>query len=441
MAGWARLRAAETGAPGMSPEFMTIFSRLLEERMDPRISGHKRWRFGLGVATVGLTLAACGSSAATGGSGSPSSQGTPGQPIYLGYNGELSGPSAAFGVPTLHGVQLAIEELNNSGGIGNRPINLTVYDNEGNASKAVSLQNKIVGDPQNIAMIGLNFGADNKAALPVSDAAGMPTFTFDWVGLSYGGPTRYAVTIDVVADNAKLFSLFKTAKFQSAKKVAVWAADTPVFQAANTAAVKQIQDATGIVPKLIYFPAGTTDYSAQAEQLIQYQPDVVLDSGATAADMVGPIKEAKRQGALPNTLWISTTFVIPGVTTIAGPQTVAGGITVSLVDFNKKAVKDLAAKVKAKYSENLSYGQVQGYDAMMTLATAMKKPGALASRSALNSAIDGLQNVKPVGGPEGYTFSFAPGGGKQHDAFSSVDAYSFILLQPDGSFGAYTPGQ
>jgi ABC-type branched-subunit amino acid transport system substrate-binding protein len=213
-----------------------------------------------------------------------------------------------------------------------------------------------------------------------------------------------------------------------------------VFQEANKSAVKQITDATGITPKLVYFPAGTTDYSAQAEQLIQYQPDVVLDSGATAADMVGPIKEAKRQGALANTMWISTTFVIPGVTTIAGPQTVAGGITVSLVDFNKKAVKDLAAKVKAKYGENLSYGQVQGYDAMMTLAKAMKKPGALASRSALNSAIDSLQNVKPVGGPEGYTFSFGPGGGKQHDAFSSVDAYSFILLLPDGSFGAYTPG-
>ncbi|HEV7680384.1 MAG TPA: ABC transporter substrate-binding protein [Candidatus Dormibacteraeota bacterium] len=406
--------------------------------MDSHSIFSRRWRPAVGLAGMGLVLAACGSST---NNSTASNAAASGPPIYIGYNGELSGPSAAFGVPTLHGTQLAVDEINSSGGIGGRPVSLTVYDNEGNASKAVSLQSKIVGDSKNLAMIGLNFGADNKAALPVSDAAGMPTFTFDWVGLSFAGPTRYAVTIDVVADNAKLFSLFKTTKFQSAKKIAIWAADTPVFQAANAAAAKQIQDATGIVPKLIYFPAGTTDYSAQAEQLIQYAPDVVLDSGATAADMVGPIKEVKRQGALPNTIWISTTFVIPGVTTIAGPATVAGGITVSLVDFNKASVKSLAAKVKAKYSgENLSYGQVQGYDAMMTLATAMKKPGALASRSALNAAIDGLQNVKPIGGPEGYTFSFAPGAGKQHDAFSSVDAYSFILLQPDGSFGAYVPG-
>ncbi|HXA29703.1 MAG TPA: ABC transporter substrate-binding protein [Candidatus Angelobacter sp.] len=398
---------------------------------------------GLGLATVGLTLAACGSSNnTTGGSGSsPTSKAATGQPIYLGYNGELSGPSAAFGVPTLHGVQLAIDEINANGGVNNRPISLTVYDNAGNASKAVSLQSQIVGDSRNLAMLGLNFGADNKAALPVSDAAGMPTFTFDWTGLSYAGANRYAVTVDVVADNAKLFTLFKTPKFQSAKKIAIWAADTPVFRTANEGAAKQIQDATGIVPNLIYFPNGTTDYSAQAEKLIQYAPDVVLDSGATASDMVGPLKEAKRQGALANTIWISTTFVIPGVTTIAGPATTAGGITVSLVDFTKQAVKTLAAKVQAKYSESLSYGQVQGYDSMMTLFAALKKPGALASRTALNTAIDSLQNVKPVGGPEGYTFSFSAGAGKQHDAFGSMDAYSFILLEPDGTLGAYVPGQ
>jgi ABC-type branched-subunit amino acid transport system substrate-binding protein len=410
--------------------------------MDPRNSVRRQWRLVTGLATVGVTLAACGSSGGgASGSSSSSAKGATGQPIYVGYNGELSGPSAAFGVPTLHGAQLAVEEINAAGGIGNRPITLTVYDNEGNASKAVSLQSKIVGDANNLAMVGLNFGADNKAALPVSDAAGMPTFTFDWTGLSYAGPTRYAVTVDVVADNAKLFTIFKTPKFQSAKKIAVWAADTPVFRTANEAAAKQIQDATGIVPNLIYFPNGTTDYSAQAEKLIQYAPDVVLDSGATASDMVGPIKEAKRQGALANTIWISTTFVIPGVTTIAGPATVAGGITVSLVDFNKPEVKTLESKIKAKYNESLSYGQVQGYDAIMTMAAAMKKPGALASRAALNTAVDSLQNVKPVGGPPGYTFSFSAGAGKQHDAFGTPEAYSFILLEPDGSLGAYVPGQ
>ena len=124
----------------------------------------RRSRLAVGLATFGLALAACGSSNNTTGGGGSSGGKATGAPIYLGYNGELSGPSAAFGVPTLHGVELAISEINSAGGIDNRPVNLTVYDNGGDATKAVSLQSKIVGDSRNIAMLGLNFGADTKAS-------------------------------------------------------------------------------------------------------------------------------------------------------------------------------------------------------------------------------------------------------------------------------------
>src|SRR5258708_10556738 len=123
----------------------------LEVGMDSRNTFPRRWRLAVGVATAGVTLAACGSSTNNSTSGSTPNVAN-GTPIYIGYNGELSGPSAAFGVPTLHGVQLAVDEINNSGGIKGQPITLTVYDNEGNASKAVSLQSKIVGDSRNIAM-------------------------------------------------------------------------------------------------------------------------------------------------------------------------------------------------------------------------------------------------------------------------------------------------
>jgi branched-chain amino acid transport system substrate-binding protein len=392
-----------------------------------------------GVAS--LVLAACGSSAAPSSSSSGGgAQVANGAPIYIGYNGELTGPSAAFGVPTLHGVLLAIDQINNSGGINGRPVDITILDNAGSATKAVSLQNQIVSDSKNIAMLGLNFGADNKAALPVSDAAGLTTFTFDWTGLSYASPNRYAVTVDVVADNTKLFTIFDTPKFKNIQRAAVWASDDPVFKSATQTSVTQLGQKLGITPSVVYFPAGAADLSAQAEQLIQLNPQVVLDSAPTAANMVAPLKEAKRQNALTNTTFISSTFVIPGVPQVAGPSVTAGGIAVTLVDFTKPAVKTLASQIQLKYGESLSYGQVQGYDSMMTLAAAMKKPGALNSRSTLNAAVDTLQNVTPVGGPAGYTFSFQPGAGKQHEAFGAANAYSFVQLLPDGSLGAYNPG-
>ena len=409
---------------------------MLARSKSPRAVGRAAFAVAL------LAIAACGSSNTTTSSSAGTAAAGPatGSPINIGYNGELSGPSAAFGVPTLHGVQLAIDEFNAAGGVQNHPINLEVNDNAGKAATAVSLQNKIVADSSIIAMLGLNFGADNKAALPVSDAANMPTLTFDWTGLSYAGPNRYAVTIDVTKVNDVLLKILDLPKYKGqVQRIALWAGDAPVFAAATAGTAKAIADKVGFQPKVIYYPEGAPDLTAQAQQLIDYNPQVVFDTGATAAENVAPMKEAQRQGALKNTIWIGSTFVIPGVTTVAGPAVTAGAVSVTIVDFTKAEVKALATKVDAKYHEPLSYGQVQGYDAASALILALKAAGANATRASLNAALSALKNVKPVGGPAGYTYSFAPGGGSQHEAFGTDAAYSFVQLKADGTIGAFTP--
>ncbi|HEX4579908.1 MAG TPA: ABC transporter substrate-binding protein [Candidatus Dormibacteraeota bacterium] len=402
--------------------------------MAPSVHSFRVLKGGLCIAAV-LLAAACGSSPSTSGSAAAGNS----DPIQIGYNGELSGPSAAFGVPTLHGVQLAIAEANAAGGINGRQIQLLVSDNQGKAASAVSIQNQLVGNSSILAMLGLNFGADNKAALPVSDRAGMPTVTFDWTGLSYAGANRYAVTINVTKVNDVLLKILDLPQYKSVSRIALWAGDSPVFAAATSGTAAAIAAKAGFQPKVIYYPEGAPDLTAQAQQLIDYNPQVVFDTGATAAENVAPMKEAQRQGALKSTVWIGSTFVIPGVTKVAGPAVTAGAVSVTLVDFNKPEVIALGTKVEAQFSEPLSYGQVQGYDAANTLIQALKQPGATASRSALNQALSGLKNVKPVGGPPGYTFSFAPGAGSQHDAFGVDGAYSFVQLKADGTIGAFTP--
>ena len=123
-----------------------------------------------------------------------------------------------------------------------------------------------------------------------------------------------------------------------------------------------------------------------------------------------------------------------------GPAVVAGAVSDTFIDYNKPQVKTLEKEVQAKYHEKLSYGQVQGYDAVNTLVDAMKKdPAATTSRSALLKEMNSLKNVSPVAGPVGFKFSFSPGQGEQHDAFASPSTYQFVQLTKSGSFQAYTP--
>lgn len=54
------------------------------------------------------------------------------QPVRIGIIGPFSGPSSDFGNPMLHGVQLAVDEINAVGGYLGRPLELVIKDDQGN---------------------------------------------------------------------------------------------------------------------------------------------------------------------------------------------------------------------------------------------------------------------------------------------------------------------
>jgi len=92
-------------------------------------------------------LTACGSS--SGGK----SGGTAAQPIKIGYLGPLSGGVAQYGIAVQNGVKLYVDQLNAKGGINGKQIELVSYDEEGDATKAVTGYNSLM-DSGVVAIVG-----------------------------------------------------------------------------------------------------------------------------------------------------------------------------------------------------------------------------------------------------------------------------------------------
>lgn len=59
------------------------------------------------------------------------------QPVNIGVIGPFSGPSSDFGQPMLHGIQLAIDEINSVGGYLGRPLTLVIKDDQGNPDQGL----------------------------------------------------------------------------------------------------------------------------------------------------------------------------------------------------------------------------------------------------------------------------------------------------------------
>jgi branched-chain amino acid transport system substrate-binding protein len=66
------------------------------------------------------------------------------EPIKIGAIFDLSGPVALYGNAYKRGVELAVEEINNQGGINGRPLQVIYEDDQFDTSKAVTIVNKFI---------------------------------------------------------------------------------------------------------------------------------------------------------------------------------------------------------------------------------------------------------------------------------------------------------
>lgn len=89
--------------------------------------------------------------------------------------GPMTGGSAEYGESMREGVQMAVDEINNAGGVLGRRLVFKVEDDQGNPNQAVSIANKIITEPNVTAIIGSFFTSCTMAAGPIYQREGIPT--------------------------------------------------------------------------------------------------------------------------------------------------------------------------------------------------------------------------------------------------------------------------
>ncbi|MQY69718.1 MAG: ABC transporter substrate-binding protein [Firmicutes bacterium] len=88
--------------------------------------------------------------------------------------GPMTGGSAEWGESMREGTQMAVDEINNAGGVLGRRLVFKVEDDQGNPNQAVSLANKIITEPNVTAIIGHFFTSCTMAAGPIYQREGIP---------------------------------------------------------------------------------------------------------------------------------------------------------------------------------------------------------------------------------------------------------------------------
>ena len=95
------------------------------------------------------------------------------QNIRIGFQAPLTGPAASDGKTALQGAQLAVEQINASGGIKGRPLELVVLDDQTQPAQAVPIANKFIGEGIK-AVISGSYSGPTRAAAGVFQEAKIP---------------------------------------------------------------------------------------------------------------------------------------------------------------------------------------------------------------------------------------------------------------------------
>ena len=97
-------------------------------------------------------------------------------PIKLGAFFDLTGPSAAIGTPTKLVAEMVVKKINGEGGIGGRPLQLVIADDEGDPTKAALIAKKFIEADKVTAIIGPTRTDTGMAAKPIIEQNKVPTF-------------------------------------------------------------------------------------------------------------------------------------------------------------------------------------------------------------------------------------------------------------------------
>ncbi len=94
--------------------------------------------------------------------------------IKIGFNVPLTGFAAADGTSARHGAELAVAQINAAGGVGGRPLELVIYDDQASPKEVVPLANKLIEQDRVTVGISGNYSGPTRAAAGIYQSAGIP---------------------------------------------------------------------------------------------------------------------------------------------------------------------------------------------------------------------------------------------------------------------------
>ncbi|PWJ27066.1 amino acid/amide ABC transporter substrate-binding protein (HAAT family) [Branchiibius hedensis] len=383
------------------------------------------------VAAASLSLAGCGSSSDS----SSGSSGGAGDPFKLLVSGAASGPLAAQGSTAINAAKAAADKVNSEGGVAGRKIQVTVVDDQGDPTTAVSVLQQAIAKGKPDAYMNSGPSTIAAATLPILTNNKILSFNTGPTADS-DNPAKYPYNFDLAQDaGTGVKGIAEELKSKGYKKIGVIHGNSAYGQTFGKLAQSTLSDMGMTVVANQEYDTTALDMTPQLENVKSANPDaVVLDAyGAPVGYVLKGVE--KLNWTVP--IYGNTSVTATSLTGMRAPQGILGtkGAENLLVEATPSSVFDAkATDVNQAVAAMAKLAPIQtsvilavNYDGVLLIKAAADKVGAANDSTKLAQALTDSQvqkDAKTVITPL-YAYTAT-----KHAPSAGLDKTIYIFVQP-----------
>ncbi len=314
------------------------------------------------------------------------------EPVFVGVSGPLTGQYAQYGAQWKKGFDLALDEINASGGINGRPLQYLFEDSQSDPRQTVAIARKFVADPRIVVEIGDFSSAASMAASPIYQAAGLVQFGFtnSHPDFTKGGDFVWSNAVNQKDEMPLLADFVRDLGF---KRVAVLHLNSDWGRTSKDLLAESIKQRGGEVVAAEGYLADEKDFRSAIIRVRESNPDCIalIAYYPDGAQITRQIKNA----GLTQAIVASGSIYSPKFVELGG-DAVNGVLTTVpfFPDDPRPVIQKFVKGFEAKFGVQPDAYNGRSYDTMILLAAVMREAGA--DRKAIKEGLARIRNVPSV---------------------------------------------
>jgi branched-chain amino acid transport system substrate-binding protein len=346
------------------------------------------------------------------------------EPIRIGAIFSVTGPASFLGEPERNTAKMLEEDLNKAGGLLGQKIEVIVYDDESDTTKAVTAVDRLIKRDRVVAVIGPSTSGSTLAIVPKVEEAKTPLISCA-AARRIVEPVRRWVFKVAASDILAVKKIFNDLKHRDLTKIAILTA-SDAYGAGGREDIKELAPKMGItlVADEVYGPKDT-DMTAQLTRIKGTAAQAIVVWGTNPGPAV--VARNRVQLRITTPLYMSSGVASKKFIELAGPENAEGIMLPAgrlLVEGQlaashpqKRLLGGYIKEYEGRFQQPVSTFGGHAWDAMMMLAQAIRNAKS-AEAAAIRDAVEKIRGFYGTGGE--FNFSADDHSGLSEEAFAMV---------------------